>query len=262
MMKERWFLKIMENNHFEHNSFVLYKDSRVFIDRLDKEQRGDLLAAIFAYVCDGELPDFHNDGITQMCFDIIKNYLDRDEKKYQEKCQRNKENIQKRWSKVRKQSNTNVYSDKQSNTNATDKDNDTDNDTDKDNDTDNIYTVCPEPDKPTSEPSSILLPLNDKSFYDVPQDKIDLWVQTYQAVNVMQELQKMRAWLDSNPTRRKTRRGISRFINSWLSREQDSGKGNVQNSRQRHQNSQNNSFNDFQQNDYDFDELEKQILSN
>lgn len=123
-------------------------------------------------------------------------------------------------------------------------------------------TVCPEPDKPTSEPSGVLLPLNDKSFYDVPQDKIDLWVQTYQAVNVMQELQKMRAWLDSNPTRRKTRRGINRFINSWLSREQDSGKGNVQNSRQKNQNSQNNSFNDFQQHDYDFDELEKQILSN
>lgn len=260
----------MENNHFEHNSFVLYKDSRIFVDKLNKEQRGDLLAAIFAYVCDGEIPDFYNDSITQMCFEIIRNYLDRDEKKYQEKCQRNKENIQRRWNKVHEQSNTNVYDNKQSNTNATDKDTDKDTDTDKETDTDkdtdkninNIYTVCPEPDKPAAEPGGVLLPLNDKSFYDVPQDKIDLWVQTYQAVNVMQELQKMRAWLDSNPTRRKTRRGISRFINSWLSREQDSGKGNVQNSRQKNQNSQNNSFNDFQQNDYDFDELEKQILSN
>lgn len=54
-------------------------------------------------------------------------------------------------------------------------------------------TVCPEPDKPISEPSGILLPLNDNSFYDVPQDKINLWVQAYQAVDVMQELQKMRA---------------------------------------------------------------------
>ncbi len=34
----------------------------------------------------------------------------------------------------------------------------------------------------------------------------------------------MRAWLDSNPTRRKTRRGIERFINNWLSRSQDSAK--------------------------------------
>lgn len=126
----------------------------------------------------------------------------------------------------------------------------------------NNISVCPEPDKPAAEPGGVLLPLNDNSFYDVPQDKINLWVQVYQAVDVMQELQKMRAWLDSNPTRRKTRRGISRFINSWLSREQDSGKGNLQNSRQGSQNCHNNSFNSFRQNDYDIDDLEKKILSN
>ena len=33
----------------------------------------------------------------------------------------------------------------------------------------------------------------------------------------------MVAWCDSNPTKRKTRRGIERFINNWLSRTQDSG---------------------------------------
>ena len=120
-------------------------------------------------------------------------------------------------------------------------------------------TICSESDKPTSETSGILLPLNDKSFYEVPKDKIELWVQTYPAVDVMQELWKMRAWLDSNPTRRKTRRGISRFINSWLSRKQDDGKEAAQNGRQ---GCRNNSFNSFRQNDYDIDELESHILSN
>ena len=33
----------------------------------------------------------------------------------------------------------------------------------------------------------------------------------------------MRGWLDSNPTKRKTRGGVARFVNSWLSREQDRG---------------------------------------
>lgn len=87
----------------------------------------------------------------------------------------------------------------------------------------NSNIICSEPDKPTPNPSGILLPLNDKSFYDVPLDKIALWKETYPAVNVEQELKKMIAWLDSNPTRRKTRRGIDRFINSWLSKEQDKG---------------------------------------
>lgn len=33
----------------------------------------------------------------------------------------------------------------------------------------------------------------------------------------------MIAWLDSNLTKRKTRKGIERFINNWLARTQDSG---------------------------------------
>lgn len=81
---------------------------------------------------------------------------------------------------------------------------------------------CSEPESAPT-PNGILLPLNDKSFYDVPQDKIALWRATYPAVDVEQELRRMVAWLDSNPTKRKTRRGIERFINSWLARTQDSG---------------------------------------
>ena len=33
----------------------------------------------------------------------------------------------------------------------------------------------------------------------------------------------MVGWLDSNPTKRKTKRGINRFINNWLSNAQDKG---------------------------------------
>ena len=31
----------------------------------------------------------------------------------------------------------------------------------------------------------------------------------------------MCGWLDANPQKRKTRRGIQRFVNAWLTREQD-----------------------------------------
>ena len=33
----------------------------------------------------------------------------------------------------------------------------------------------------------------------------------------------MKGWLDANPTKRKTSRGIKRFVNSWLAKEQDKG---------------------------------------
>ena len=39
----------------------------------------------------------------------------------------------------------------------------------------------------------------------------------------------MSAWLSANPTKRKTRRGVQRFIVNWLSRAQDRG-GSPQNS--------------------------------
>ena len=87
----------------------------------------------------------------------------------------------------------------------------------------NINTISPEPDESAPDPSGILLPLNDKTYYDVPLSDIALWKDTYPAVDIEGELKRMIAWLDGNPTKRKTRRGIKRFINSWLSRTQDRG---------------------------------------
>lgn len=77
--------------------------------------------------------------------------------------------------------------------------------------------------QPSIMPSVIELILNDKSLFPVHQDDIDLWTELYPSVDIMQELRKMKGWLDSNPTKRKTKNGIKRFINSWLSREQDRG---------------------------------------
>lgn len=82
-------------------------------------------------------------------------------------------------------------------------------------------TFCSEPENPPSEPPLISLPLNDKTYHEVFCDDVDGWKELYPAVDIVQELRKMKGWLDSNPTKRKTRRGIRRFINSWLAREQD-----------------------------------------
>lgn len=78
--------------------------------------------------------------------------------------------------------------------------------------------------KKDSAPAPVIsLPLNDKSLYPVIQDQVDEWSGLYPAVDVMQELRKMAGWLDANPSKRKTKRGILRFVNGWLSREQDRG---------------------------------------
>lgn len=75
---------------------------------------------------------------------------------------------------------------------------------------------------PDQQPFISLL-LNDKSEYPVFQEQVDSWSELYPAVDVPQELRKMRGWCDANPSKRKTKRGILRFINNWLSGEQDKG---------------------------------------
>lgn len=74
-----------------------------------------------------------------------------------------------------------------------------------------------------TEPPVIVLPLNDGTGYEVSQEQSQEWAGLYPAVDVIQQLRNMKGWLDANPTRRKTRKGVLRFINSWLSREQDRG---------------------------------------
>ena len=94
----------------------------------------------------------------------------------------------------------------------------------RDRDRDSIElgdTVCTEPEESVSMPPVITLPLNDKSLFGIYQSDIDGWKELYPAVDILQELRKMKGWLDSNPAKRKTRRGIKRFINGWLAREQD-----------------------------------------
>lgn len=53
------------------------------------------------------------------------------------------------------------------------------------------------------------------------QSSVDEWQTLYPGVDIMQQLRNMRGWLEANPTRRKTKRGIKRFIVNWLGKEQN-----------------------------------------
>lgn len=88
--------------------------------------------------------------------------------------------------------------------------------------TDSKGEYCAEP-QAASAPPVISLPLNDGTFFDVSENDRAKWSQLYPNVDVLQQLRNMAGWCDSNPTKRKTRGGIKRFITSWLSREQDKG---------------------------------------
>ena len=88
------------------------------------------------------------------------------------------------------------------------------------------------PDKPLpvapSSPVLISITLNDKTEYPITEADIEGWKELYPAVDIMQELRKMKGWATANPKKRKTKAGILRFINSWLAKEQDNYHGPVE----------------------------------
>ena len=79
--------------------------------------------------------------------------------------------------------------------------------------------ICVEP-IPDSPPV-IALPLNDNTEHEITQEEVTELASLYPAVDVMQQLRNMRGWLLSNPSRRKTKKGIRAFITTWLAKEQD-----------------------------------------
>lgn len=72
------------------DTFILRNDFFPQIKMLTREERGDLLTAIFAYSVGDELPDM--DTVTQMCFGFIRASLDANSEKYQARCDKNREN--------------------------------------------------------------------------------------------------------------------------------------------------------------------------
>ena len=204
--------------------------------RLPDEEAGKLFKSLFPYGREEIRPDFEASPALAMAFDILSMAIDRDKEKCIRRCEANRENGRKGGRPKKNQMDIEETEKSErffSKPKKADKDRDMDKGKHKDNDKqkDNIKNVCSEPEKPAPNPSGILLPLNDKTLYDVPLDKIAIWKDAYPAVNVEQELKRMAAWLESNPTRRKTQRGITKFINIWLAKEQDDG-GRFKGSRQ------------------------------
>ena len=131
-----------------NDSFILYTSYYAIIEGLTDEQLGQLTRALFIYARDGKTIKL--EPVVRMAFSFIKDNIDRNADKYQKKCERNRENIRKRWEKKHAEdttersdtteyeripSNTNVYEEKSRI--PYDNDNEYDNDNDVSKETDN-----------------------------------------------------------------------------------------------------------------------------
>jgi hypothetical protein len=108
------------------NTFMLYADMIGVFEKLPDEKAGQLIKHVFRYVND-QNPET-DDLILNIAFEPIKAKLKRDLKKWEDICEKNRENVNIRWNKR----NTTVTSRIRSDTKNTDKDKDKDKEKDKD----------------------------------------------------------------------------------------------------------------------------------
>lgn len=82
--------------------------------------------------------------------------------------------------------------------------------------------------------AEITIPLEDGTDHPVTASEVSEYRAAYPRIDVMGELRKARAWCFANPAQRKTRRGVGKFVNGWLSRaDADKAKTAPQPARQR-----------------------------
>lgn len=216
-------------------SFILYLDYKKPLELLSDEQRGQLLLALFDYIETGEVPTL--EAAAEIAFSFIQMQIDRDAQKYVEQCEKNRANGTRGG---RPSSKTDGIKEKQEQPKESERfskkpkkterllekpkkpDNDNDDDNDISIENTDVFSSTEQFAK-LSEEAVFWLPLVDKSEYGITQPMIDEWSALYPAVDVMQDLRGMKGWLQVNSSKKKTRKGINRFINGWLSRTQDRG---------------------------------------
>lgn len=72
---------------------------------------------------------------------------------------------------------------------------------------------------PTADVEALVL--NDGSEWKPTLSEYNEYVRLYPNVDIKNEFRKMRGWCNGNSKKRKTRHGITRFVNAWLGKEQD-----------------------------------------
>ena len=121
----------------EIKSIILYLDSAVAIDYLTDEQAGVLFKAVLRYGRNGQMLESSDTALTAL-FTMLCTQIDRDHKKYEERCERNVANAKKRYEKQHQDDQPPAIACDRMPThpNACHNDNNSDNGTETDNNTD------------------------------------------------------------------------------------------------------------------------------
>lgn len=237
----------------EKNSFVMYTEYLKHIQKMDMGQRGELFTAILCYAAGEPVPDL--DPAADMAFSFIQDRMDRDNEAYMEKCKKRREagklgGMAKADALSEKQNVANASFAKQNVANGSKtKQNTPDNDNEHDNDTDNKNIMCEANALferlwkmyPSKKGKGQVSDTQKKRLLAIGESTLVKAIERYSL-----ELQKDADW-------RKPQNG-STFFNSgyvdYLDENYSPGE---------EKKPKKNSFQNFEQREYDFDELERSL---
>ena len=233
----------------DKSSFVMYTKYLRHIQKLTMEQRGMLFTAILSYASDQEMPEL--DAATDMAFSFIQEQMDRDNAAYTEKCRKRSE-----AGKLGGRPKANAFNENQSKAKKangfSEKQNNPDTDNEPDNDTDNKINTLADAKAmferlwklyPNKKGKGQVSDTQKKRLLAIGEDRLVKAIDRYSL-----ELQKDADW-------RKAQYG-STFFNSgyvdYLDENYVPGKSDQQTGK--------NTFNNFNQRQYDMQALEGQML--
>lgn len=200
-------------------SFVFYKSFYEAIKDCDDE----IKLKLFIAICEFAL--YHKEikinGIAKSLFTLMKPNIEANYIKYMNGCKGGN-----RKGNINNPNGNNQYTNKEINL-------DNQEDNQKDNQRINYVNETETEDELmnkmmlTEKDILFRLPLSKTNTYkDISEKDIKYYEELYPNVDINQEFRNMIGWLNSNPKKRKTKKGIDKFINGWLQRKQSTNKPN------------------------------------
>lgn len=101
------------------------------------------------------------------------------------------------------------------------------------------------------------VPLNDGSEWRPTREQYEEYKRLFPAVDIDTEFRLMRAWCQANKTKRKTKSGVMRFVQAWLSQTQNRPQNKPQTAQQPRK-----PWQVANTSNYNVDDLERQLLAN
>ena len=206
----------------ERKQFTFYRSYLDAIRRLPKKEQGNIVLAICNYALDETIPSALS-PIADTVFTLVKPTLDASRRKAEAGNCGGKTKATAKQTASKTQANVKQTVSEKDREKEKEKEGEIEIEKENECSISSSSDLRGAPGMPGASPPTISLPLNDGSAFEIFQSDVDRWSNLYPSVDVMQQLRNMAGWIDGNPSKRKTRSGIKRFVNSWLAKEQNKG---------------------------------------